>query len=72
MADNLLMTIILSFYLMLLLIAVWFVGQLILLLIEWAADELERRCDRRACKQIEAVPNREGVYRKRTCRAKRI
>ena len=72
MADNLLMLIILAFYLGLLASVVWFVGQLILLLIEWLADEIEWRCDKRACKQIEAVPNCKGVYRKTTRRAKRI
>lgn len=60
--NNLLMLLIMSVYCQLLIALAFIAGQLMILVIEYAADWIERR-QSRAGKQAKAVPHRAKTYR---------
>ena len=62
MMDDLLLLVILGSYFLMMCVLAFIAGQLLILVVEYAADWLERRQDR-VGKQAQAMP-----YRAKTCR----
>ena len=62
MMDNLLLLVILGSYFLMLCVLAFIAGQLLILVVEYAADWLERR-PTRAEKQAKAMPYRAKTYR---------
>ena len=62
MMDNLLMLIIFGTYCLILCAMAFVAGQLLILVIEYLADWIERR-QNRAAKQVKAMPHRKAVKR---------
>lgn len=54
--DHVLEAIIVLTYFACLAVMAWTAGRLLVLVVEWLADEFERRGERRACKQTKRVP----------------
>ena len=62
MMDNLLLLVILGSYFLMLCVLAFIAGQLLILVVEYAADWLERR-PTRAEKQAKTMPYRAKTYR---------
>lgn len=62
MMDDLLLLVILGSYFLMLCVLAFIAGQLLILVVEYAADWLERR-PTRAEKQAKAMPHRAKTYR---------
>ena len=70
MMDDLLLLVILGSYFLMLCVLAFIAGQLLILVVEYAADWLERRHDR-AGKQAQAMPYSKALDHKGTRRPKR-
>jgi hypothetical protein len=62
MMDDLLLLVILGSYFLMLCVLAFIAGQLLILVVEYLADWLERR-PTRAAKQAKAMPHRAKTYR---------
>lgn len=70
MMDDLLLLVILGSYFLMMCVLAFVAGQLLILVVEYAADWMERRQDR-AGKQAQAMPYSKALDYKRTRRPKR-